>query len=178
MALQKTLTILRHAKAETGDAGQDDKERGLAERGEMATKIVGAHLVQCEVNPDLVLCSDATRTVKTLRAVEQVYARPLQVRYEPRLYLASANEMLNLIAEVPDEVQHLMLVGHNPGMHELAMKLSKEGEEEVIDRLAIKFPTCAVARFNCYGPDWKTLADSRTRLIDFSSPKMLGQIIQ
>lgn len=175
--MPKILTLLRHAKAETGGSSQEDKARDLTGRGVRATEYIGRYMAEKGLYPDQVLCSSALRTTETLLKVERALNRPLPVTYMNALYLASAGEMLNVIADVPAEVGHLMVVGHNPGVHELAMKLAKAGSESLIDTMAIKFPTCAIATFACHAPDWATLATARTELVDFVSPKMLGQEI-
>lgn len=175
--MQKTLILLRHAKTETGSAGQDDKARRLIPRGNEATRIIGNWLVEKGLIPDYVLCSDAIRTTETVLGIEHAYKRPLPVNYTPKLYLASANEILNVIEAVPENVSRLMVVAHNPGVHELAMKLARNGDDSLIDKMAIKFPTCAVATFACHTPDWATIRSARTELSDFVSPKMLGQVI-
>lgn len=174
---EKILTILRHAKAETGTASQDDKSRGLTERGIKATEFIGRYMREKALSPDKVLCSSAIRTTETLMKIERVYNHTLPVEYLDKLYLASAGEILNVISGVSVGVNHLMIVGHNPGIHELAMKLAKEGDDKLIDKMALKFPTCAIATFKCHAPDWGILRDARCELVDFASPKMLGQEI-
>lgn len=175
--MTKIISILRHAKAQTGDAHQQDKERGLAARGKEATQIVGKYLIEQGFTPERVLCSDAQRTTQTLAGIENVYDHPLPVQYLPQLYLASANEILAEVSQVPDNVQNLLVIAHNPGMHELAMKLAKQGDEEIIDIMAIKFPSCSLARFSSDVDSWGDLANESSELIDFVSPRILGQII-
>jgi len=175
--MQKTLILLRHAKTEAGSSHQDDQSRKLIERGLKATRIVGSYMRKNCMQPQLVLCSTAIRTTETLLGIEHEYAAPLPVKYIEKLYLASAAEMLNIIATATDDISELLVIGHNPGIHELCMKLAKSGDEALIDRMAIKFPTCAVARFICHTPDWATIRDARTELVSFVSPKMLGQVI-
>ena len=102
---------------------------------------------------------------------------PLPVEDVEKLYLASAGEMLNIIAAAPADVQHLLVIAHNPGMHELCVKLAKGGDEKLIDKMMIKFPTCAIATFACHAPDWASVHKARCELLDFISPKMLGQVI-
>jgi phosphohistidine phosphatase len=174
---KKILTLLRHAKAETGAAQQDDKERRLIARGQEATHIVGKYLRKAFAAPDKVLCSAAIRTTETLLGIEQAYGVPLPVAYLDALYLASAREIIGLIEEHGEVAQHVMIVGHNPGIHELAVKLCGSGDASLIDTLAIKFPTCAAATFHCHMPDWQSFRSARTELVAFQSPKMLGQKI-
>lgn len=174
---EKILTLLRHAKAETGSSTQDDKARGLTERGVKATEYIGRYMREKALSPDKVLCSSAIRTTETLMKIERVYNHTLPVEYSDKLYLASAGEILNVIASVDAGVHHLMVVAHNPGVHELCLKLARDGDEKLIDKMAIKFPTCALATFKCHTPDWGVLKDARCKLLDFATPKMLGQEI-
>jgi len=177
--MTKTLILLRHAKTETGSPGQDDRDRHLVERGQKATQIVGNHLRQLSIRPDMTLCSTAVRTTETWFGIEQVYRDTLPVTYSDKLYLASAGEILSVIAEhATDAVEQLLVVSHNPGIHELAMKLCHSGDEELIERMSIKFPTCASAIFRCHTPDWQVLSHARCELVDFKSPRMLGQEIR
>jgi phosphohistidine phosphatase len=173
-----TLVLLRHAKTEAGSASQGDKARCLVPRGMEATQIMGSYLRRRGFMPQLVLCSTAQRTVDTLAGIERAYGRPLPVQYVDALYLASAGEILNVVAaQVPEGIHELMVVGHNPGIHELSLKLAARGDEALIDRLALKFPTCASATFNCRTADWANLRHSECELTDFATPKLLGQVI-
>lgn len=175
--MQKTLYLLRHAKAENGASSQDDKSRGITARGIKATEYIGKYMRERQIEPQKVLCSSAIRTTETLMKIEHACNQTFPVEYSDKLYHASAAEMLNVIAQVDASVNALLVVGHNPGIHELAMKLAKAGDESLIDKMAIKFPTCAIATFTCHMPDWGTLRQARTELVDFVSPKMLGQEI-
>lgn len=170
MAEHKILTILRHAKAEAGHAMQDDHDRALNERGQAVATALGNHLEKRGVQFDLVLCSTAKRTRQTLELLH-LSGEP-QVEFAQRLYLASANEILQVLATVPDSVSRVLLVGHNPGLHQLCLKLAKQGEEEMIDIMSLKYPTCSMASFEC-GAHWEKIAQANSMLLDFMTPKAL-----
>jgi len=175
MSEQKTLYILRHAKAETGAPSQDDHQRVLNERGIEACDIMGKYLHRHHILPERVLCSTAERTSETWMRIQESYPRPPLVEYSEQLYLASANEILKIIAQVPDSVNSLLVVGHNPGLHQLSLKLAKAGDEKLLDILVLKFPTCSLATIGFSGT-WADLAKARGELKGFVTPKMLSSV--
>lgn len=176
MPSQKTLYILRHAKTEAGSAHQDDKSRRLVERGINAAQITGAFLYRQRIHPDKVICSDAVRTRQTWEQMESVYHDVQNVEFTPKLYLASANEMTGLLAGLPDAVKSVMLIGHNPGVHQLCLKFAKSGDEDLLDEMHLKFPTCALAMIDLGETAWDDLAHVRGTLVDYITPKMLAGI--
>jgi phosphohistidine phosphatase len=173
--MQKTLIILRHAKAETGLSHQDDHTRKLVERGEEAARIVGAYMFRKGIKPDKVFCSDAARTRATWTQIEGVDPAP-NVEFTRELYMASANEMLQLLATLPEAVKTVLLIAHNPGVHQLCLKLAKDGDEDVLDEMFLKFPTCSLAIIDLGDVTWGNVEDACGQLIDFVTPKMLAGI--
>jgi phosphohistidine phosphatase len=174
MSTQKTLYILRHAKAEAGASYQDDHQRPLNERGHEAAGVMGKYLLKSGIRPELVMCSTAERAMQTFAHVQEAYNKhPLAVEYTEQLYLASANEMLKLIAETAEKVTHLMLVGHNPGLHQLALKLAKSGDETVMDSLTLKYPTCTFAAFDLGEINWREAGRCDSRMTAFVTPHTL-----
>lgn len=174
--MQKTLYILRHAKAETGLAHQDDHSRKLVERGVEAAQIVGAYMFRQGIKPAKVLCSDAVRTHQTWSQIEGIYPSPLNVEFSRKVYLSSANEMVNLLSLLPGTIPSVLLIGHNPGVHQLCLKLAKDGDEDLIDLMHLKFPTCALASISLGDIAWSDLAQARGLLTDYVTPKMLAGI--
>jgi phosphohistidine phosphatase len=172
---QKTLYILRHAKAQEGQSGQEDHDRQLNARGIEAAKQMGKYLHKQKFWPDKVLCSTSARTVETLMKIEEVYKHPLPVEYSDKLYLASANGMLNVVASVPEEVSSLMLIGHNPGMHQLCVKLARVGDAKLLEKLLLKFPTCALAVIDLGSVPWRDVGKVKGELKNFITPKMLEE---
>ena len=151
------LYLLRHAKSSWKDASLDDHDRPLAPRGKRASKAIGRYLRDRDVTPELVLCSSAKRARQTL---ERLGPAGLDARIEPELYGAGSNTLLARLREVPDEVASVMLIGHNPGMQQLALTLAG---------LDDKFPTAALATLEC--PAWSTL--EHAELIDYVRPRDL-----
>ncbi len=171
--MQKTLYILRHAKAETGAPHQDDHTRKLVERGVEAAQIVGAYMFKQGIKPAKVICSDSVRTRETWSQIESVYPAP-NVEFTRKLYLASANEMLASLVNLPEQIASVLMIGHNPGVHQLCLKLAKEGDEDMLDVMHLKFPTCALATIELGNVGWGQVADAHGALVDFVTPKMLA----
>lgn len=174
MATQKILYILRHAKTETGSLSQQDHDRALVERGEKAAQILAGYLFKHNIRPDKVLCSDAVRTKQTWKHIAALYPQPVNVEYSAKCYQASANELIGELSKLPDPVKSVMVVAHNPGVHQLALKFSHAGDERLLDILHMKYPTCAMATISLGEVMWHELADARGVLTDFVTPKMLA----
>ena len=174
--MQKTLYILRHAKAEVGSATQDDFDRALVLRGLLDAAALAAHMAQRGVMPQLIWCSSALRTRQTLSAMQENFTAPRPAEYHDKLYNASAGEMLALLSSAPDDVASLMVIAHNPGVHQLALKLAKTGDEKKLDTLAIKYPTCSLTVVEFTNAAWCDLAVSAGTLVDFITPGMLGGV--
>ena len=128
---------------------------------------MGKHLRREEIEPSLVLCSSAVRARETLQRVDPGG----QVRIEPELYGASAEGLLERLREVPDSVDSVMLVGHNPAMQSLALSIAGGGAK--LADVERKFPTGALATLTFEG-DWRELEPARAELVDFVKPKHLA----
>lgn len=176
MATQKTLYILRHAKTETGSLQQSDASRQLVERGEKAAQILGAYLFRHEIRPDKVICSDAVRTRQTLQQIESVYPNKLNVEFSAKAYQASANELICLLNTLPDPVKSVMILAHNPGVHQLALKFAHQGDEKLLDILHMKYPTCALATLSLGEVLWSDVGSAKGILTDLVTPQMLAGI--
>ena len=163
------LYLLRHAKSSWADPGLADRERPLAPRGRRDAKRIAKHLGRLGCSPELVLCSPAVRTRETLEVVRPVLADSTIV-LEEDLYGASSDRLLARLRRVPDTVASVMLVGHNPGLHQLALALASSGDE--LGRLEAKFPTAALATLGVPKP-WSRLAPGDATLSAFVVPKQL-----
>jgi phosphohistidine phosphatase len=170
MSSAKRLFVLRHAKSSWDNPGLDDHERPLAPRGRRALEVMSSYIRANGIAPALVLCSTSRRTRETLEGIE-VSGEHL---IEPALYSATCDEILARLRELPDGIQSAMLIGHNPSMQMLVLRLSNQDRPGVVDprRDAIKrkFPTGALATlsFECA---WSDLASGRARLEEFVTPK-------
>ncbi len=161
----KHLLLLRHAKSSWDDPALADHDRPLAARGRKASKLIGAHLRREQIEISLVLCSSARRARETLELV----APSGEVRIERELYGASADELLERLHRVPDEVAEVMLIGHNPAFQDLAVALVGAGSELA----SRKFPTGALATLMFTGP-WRALEHGHAELAAFVTPRELG----
>jgi phosphohistidine phosphatase len=164
-----TLYLLRHAKSSWDDPALADHERPLAARGRRDSKRIAKHLRRLGIEPELVLCSPAARTRETLEVLQPALGTST-VTFEDELYLASSSRLLARMHLVPDSVASVMLVGHNPGLHELALALVAAGDE--MGRLEAKCQTAALATL-AFGDAWSRLARADATLTAYVVPKQL-----
>lgn len=166
-----TIYLLRHAKSSWSDSTLPDRERPLAPRGRRDAKRVAEHLLQRRIEPALVLCSTAARTRETLELVRRTLGAAL-VQFEEGLYAASGEELLERLRTVPEQLASVMLIGHNPGLQDLALVLTSSGAE--LARLEAKFPTAALATLAVPHAAWRRLGEGDAELAEFVVPKQLG----
>ncbi|MFI5011919.1 MAG: SixA phosphatase family protein [Hyphomicrobiales bacterium] len=169
----RRLYLLRHAKS-ARPAGVADHERPLAPRGLDDARAIGSYLKQEMLLPDLVLVSTATRTRQTWDIVIQGLGVVPSVHFEPGLYDAPAARLSTAVAQTPDGIKSLLLIGHNPGIADLALRLAGHGDRYALARMRAKFPTCALAVIDFPGDHWRVLAAGSARLDRFVTPKSLG----
>jgi phosphohistidine phosphatase len=162
----KYLYILRHAKSSWDDAELADHERPLAPRGERAAARIAEHVRGEEIAPALVLCSTALRARQTLAALLPVLAGDTEIRLEEALYGAGLDDVLARVREVPEAVPSVLLIGHNPTLHELARALT--GREDALER----FPTGALASVT-FTTAWAELAEGGGQLEGLVVPREL-----
>ncbi|MFW8612210.1 SixA phosphatase family protein, partial [Mesorhizobium ciceri] len=168
----KQLLLLRHAKSSWDDPDLDDFDRPLAERGVKAARLMGRELATRGWLPDLALVSAALRTRDTWRLVAAELPVPPQVAFLKALYDASAADILSQIGQTDASSGSLLVIGHNPGLEQLARQLAGPGSDaKAIARLEEKFPTGALARVVFKG-DWSVV--SPARLTHCLRPKDLG----
>ena len=143
------LILMRHGKAEQHAASGGDFERALAPRGHNDATLMGLVLAQAGFSPDLALVSSARRTRETWEAVAPAFpSARAEVRRD--LYHAEAQDVLAAIRDEAPDGGTVMVVGHNPGLHELALRLTLGGPAEpaLLAKLGGKFPTSTVAVFS------------------------------
>jgi phosphohistidine phosphatase len=168
-AIVPTLYLLRHAKSSWADPALSDHDRPLAPRGRKDAKRIAKHLSVLGVEPELVLCSAAARTRETLELIRPA-VRTSTIEIEEELYAAPRDELLERIRRVPDEVASVLLIGHNPGLQQLALALASSGVGR--EQLAAKFPTAALATLEL-GADWHRLAPAQATLAAYVVPTEL-----
>ena len=160
----RRLILLRHAKSDWPDV--PDQDRPLAKRGKRDAPVIGRWLHDHGYLPDAVICSAARRTQQTWELVARELGGSPSVTFEPRAYAASALTLLNLVRELPAASRTAMLVGHNPGVAELATSLARPPDH---DDAPIRFPTAAVAVLDFPGA-WADLAPGGARHFDHTTP--------
>jgi phosphohistidine phosphatase len=161
----RQLILLRHAKSDWPDV--PDRERPLAKRGRRDAPRIGRWLHEHGYRPGVVVCSDAQRTRQTWDLVAPELGGSPAVRFEPRAYAASALTLLYLAQELPSQYQAAMLIGHNPGLSELATSLAAPASGG--RGPGVSLPTAAVAVFEFPG-DWPSLSPGQTRLVSLTTP--------
>jgi phosphohistidine phosphatase len=176
----RRLMLLRHAKTETDAPSGRDQDRRLDERGHRDAARMGEWIADHPPAPDAVLVSSAVRARQTWDLAWEVMKGRVEaprVELLPELYGADPAQLLETIrtATIPAKPKRLMLVGHNPGMHELALMLTGSGDEAGRHALADNLPTAGLAVFDFDVKDWGDVAYRRGRLVLFVSPKLLKQ---
>jgi phosphohistidine phosphatase len=166
-----TLHLLRHAKSSWKD-DIEDHERGLSRRGRDAARRVGEHLPGAIGPLDLVLVSSAVRTQQTLELVLDGYATRPRALVERELYLASAARLLERLRNLSESDRHVLVIGHNPGLHELALALADTDAAASLPLVSSKFPTAARVSFRIATP-WRTLGQPRVAPFDYVTAESL-----
>ncbi len=162
----KTLHLLRHAKSDWDDKSLTDHERPLAPRGEKAARQLAKHLQESPIALDLVICSTARRTRETLELIRPALGT-VSVKFDEDVYAASADKLIARLHRVPAKVGAVMLIGHNPGMEELAWLLLGPG------RAPGHFPTGALASMTFAAEDWRSIREGGANPTGFLTPKEL-----
>jgi phosphohistidine phosphatase len=169
----KTLHLLRHAKSSRTDDSLDDHARPLASRGRRNAKTMGRFLSGQEIELDRVRCSTARRAVQTWRRLAPAMPPAIEEILDEALYLANRDELLELVRRESDAVASLLLVGHNPGLAELALALCSDDPEPDLQRIAAKFPTGAYAAIALDCDAWRDVRPGCGRLLAFQVPRDL-----
>lgn len=165
--MAKTLYLLRHGKSSWGDSSLADIDRPLNKRGRKAAKRMGKELARRGWLPELVLCSTATRTRETYQRFSKGMENSApgtapEAALDERLYLAAVGTLLDRAQALDDRFASALMLGHNAGLQEFAVALSAGGE--IRDKIAAKFPTCALAVIGFDSDHWRDLAWGEGRL--------------
>ncbi|HZA75106.1 MAG TPA: histidine phosphatase family protein [Acidimicrobiales bacterium] len=168
----RTLLLLRHAKSSWADPTVPDHDRPLAPRGARAAGRIAVHLRAEGIRPALVLCSSARRAQETLDALRPAFGETTDVRIENELYGADADEIFQRLCAVDGPVRSVMVVGHNPGLEDLATALAGDGDETALLQLHTKFPTGALATLDLRS-GWARLRQSEAYLTSLVVPRQL-----
>lgn len=169
----RRLILLRHAKSAWPDDVADEK-RPLAPRGQKAAPRIGAYMAQERLIPDLVLVSTARRTQDTWNLIGPILPKGVKKRDIGALYEAPPNRLVEVVRDTSATVRCLMLVGHNPGLQQLALALVGAGDADAVRRLGEKFPTAALAVFDFSLGSWSDVHAGTGTLERFVTPKSIA----
>jgi phosphohistidine phosphatase len=174
----RQLLLLRHAKSSWDDPKLPDHARPLNVRGRRTAGAMRRAMQDLGLTPDVVLVSSARRTLQTMEALEPWDETPL-IEPMDALYLATAPRMLEVLRRAAETARSVLLIAHNPGLHELALTLvgpaGMAADTPSVRRLAESYPTGALAEFTIAGP-WRTLGEGGGRLLRFLCPRDLPEM--
>jgi phosphohistidine phosphatase len=170
----RRLLLLRHAKAERSPPGGGDHERVLAPRGRADTKTLGAYLARHAFIPDRALVSTAARTRETWTLLAAAMGKTPPASFDERVYDSSPETILGAIKEAGPDTGTLLVIGHNPGLQELAAMLVASGDVEARERLGREFPTSALVVISFAVESWNGVHPRGGRLQHFLTPEWLA----
>jgi len=160
----KILTLMRHAKSSWHNSALSDRERPLNERGEQDAPTMGKRIVAAGIRPSLIICSPAVRAWATAKIVAQEIAYPIEfLQREDRLYMATLDQILDVLVAQDAEFHNLLLVGHNPGLSTFANYL--------VPGLTSNLPTAGVVSVRFEQPDWNLYTRPPIELVTYDFPK-------
>lgn len=168
----RTLTLLRHAKSDWSDRGQRDFDRSINPRGRRAALTMGTYLRREALGFDQVIASPAVRVRETLAAIEEGLGRSLGAAFEQKIYMASAAILLDVIAAVPLDTRSLLIIGHNPGLEDLALLLAA-AEDPLRPDIFEKYPTATLAALELPASGWDSITEGSARIARFVRPRDL-----
>ena len=170
----RRLILFRQAKSEPARSGEADLDRPIAARGREVTPLMGAYIAQHALTPDRALVSTARRTRETWDLLAGAFAKPPPAAFDRRIYEAPAKALLAVLHETAADTHTLLVVGHNPGMQELASVLMASGDMTARQNLSEKFPTAALAVIEFAVDRWADIAPHSGRLDRFVTPRALA----
>lgn len=160
----KTLTILRHGKSSWKNAGQADHERPLSRRGEENAPLMAARITDAGIRPSLIMSSPAVRAWTTAKLVAKAISYPIEFLHrDDRLYLADLDRLLDVMTEQDAAFNSIVLVGHNPGLTELANHLLPDVTHNI--------PTCGIVSLAIETDDWNLREPKPVDLLLYDYPK-------
>jgi phosphohistidine phosphatase len=165
----KSLSVLRHAKAEHVDDFPSDFERPLTTRGQKDARQIGELLTEFEPAIDWIVSSPALRTRETTNAITAALKFKRAVVWQDAIYEAEAENLLNVLAQTPGDMEHVLIIGHNPGMEELVSGLCAGSPT----RLSITMPTAGLAHITLEIFGWNQIRWGCGTLHSLIRPKLV-----
>ncbi len=168
--MPKQLAILRHARSDWGEAGLKDFDRPLNARGREAAETMGKEIAKRGWSFDVILSSPSARTRETLERIGLAD----RARWVDDIYLASEATLLGLIRSLPLEAKSALIVGHNPGLHDLVLDLAQEDAKGLRLRVLGKYPTAALALLDLEIESWTDAEPGCGKIAELLLPRELG----
>ena len=173
IAAMRRLMLLRHAKTERAAPGESDRDRKLTKRGRADAPVIGAYMARHGLVPDLALVSPAARARETWTLLAACFGKTPKTVEEERIYNAGPGQLMELVAATR-AARSLLVVGHNPGIHDFAVQLIASGDVEARERVTEKLPTSGLVVIDLAFDDWSRLHERAGRLERFISPRLVG----
>jgi len=170
----RRLLLLRHSKTERPEPGERDRDRKLMPRGRADAPLIGAYMARHGLVPDLALVSPATRAEETWALIAKALPTAPKVVEEEGIYNAGRDKLIGIIRKARD-AHVLLVVGHNPGLHELAVTLIASGDVEARERVNEKLPTSGLVVIDLAFDDWSRLHPNAGRIERFVSPRLIEE---
>ncbi len=172
--MMRRLMLLRHAKTERAAPGERDRDRKLTDRGRTDAPLIGGYMVRHRLVPELALVSPATRSEQTWALVGAAFSKTPRAVKEAAIYNATPDTLIDLVSTTQD-ARSLLVVGHNPGLHELARLLIASGDVEARERLNENLPTSGLVVIDLPLDNWSDLRANSGRLERFVSPRLIAE---
>jgi len=169
----RRLMLLRHAKTERAASSGRDYDRKLMKRGRADAPAVGAYMAHHGLAPDLALVSPAVRAQETWALVAAAFGKTPRMATDDRLYPGSPEKLLDVIAE-PRKARKLLVVGHNPSLHEFALQLIASGDVGAREQLRDKLPTSGLVVLDLPIDEWPLAHPQAARLERFVTPRLIA----
>lgn len=172
----KRLSLVRHANSDRGDPALADFRRPLNARGREEAALLGSFMLDSEIKPDCVLCSPSVRTRQTLELIcERLPDSPCFIFFPETLYNSSPEEVIRELKAESNSCSHVLLIGHNPAMHQAARDLADQARSDggALKRLNDGFPTAALAVFDFDVTAWSQAGRGKGALAMFKTPQEL-----
>jgi phosphohistidine phosphatase len=168
--MSKIVALLRHAKSSWKDSTLSDFDRPLNKRGQLSARCMGEEMRQLGVSFDRVVASPARRVTETLDLLQQGYGSALPIRFEPRVYEAPLQALLDIIAETDEAAESLLIVGHNPAFARLAIYLTRADDPLYLD-VAAHYPTGAFLMNELPVGSWREVQPGTGKVRSFVKPR-------
>jgi phosphohistidine phosphatase len=175
--MMKTILILRHGKSDWGDPNLDDFDRPLAKRGRKDAPLMGEVLARFDHLPDQILASPAKRVKQTAELAAKACGYKKSIQWEAGFYGGGSEDLIRALRRLPDAVERVMLIGHNPTLEETVADLLDPADSGWRSGLPIRLPTAGLVCLEVDLLDWAELEPGDTTLRWFLIPRLVKAII-